>query len=283
MTAIPVLDSIAPLAPTADVWFLDIWGVLHNGVRPFAGCVEACRTFRNAGGKVILVSNSPRPREGVVAQLTAIGVDPAAYDEAITSGDVSRALIAAYAGRSVWHLGPERDRPIFSGIDVTLADADNSNAIVCTGLYDDERETPKDYEDRLRPSALRRVPMICANPDLKVERDNRIIYCAGALAQSYEEMGGEVHYAGKPFAPIYEQAFAIAGRLTGGPVPKARVLAIGDGVGTDIEGAHRAGVRSVYIASPVFLARGTPLAEAGAKLFEGRAAKPAAMMTALTW
>lgn len=283
MNAIPVLESIAPLVPTTDVWFLDIWGVLHNGVRPFAGCVEACRAFRQQGGKVMLVSNSPRPRDGVIRQLEQIGVDPEAYDDAITSGDVSRRLIANYAGQPVWHLGPERDLAIYNGLGVTLAAADVCNAIVCTGLFDDERETPDDYAAQLSSLSARGVQMICVNPDLKVERGGRIIYCAGALAEAYERMGGHVAYAGKPFAPIYDAAFARANELAGRDVPHGRVLAIGDGIGTDIAGAAAAGIRSVYVASPVALRHGVSLAEAGDELFASAPVKPVAMMRALTW
>lgn len=283
MSAIPLLESIATLAPSADVWFLDIWGVLHNGVRPFAGCVEACRTFRSQGGKVILVSNSPRPRQGVILQLDQIGVDHASYDDALTSGDVSRRLIADFKGKPVWHLGPERDLAIYNGLDVALAGPDDSAGIVCTGLFDDERETPDDYASRLMPLAARGLDMVCVNPDLKVERGGRIIYCAGALAEAYERMGGKVAYAGKPYAPIYAAAFARANELTGKNVPRDRVLAIGDGIGTDIAGAGQAGIRSVYVASPVALRHGVALADAQNELFSSLPVKPVAMMRALVW
>lgn len=283
MTVIPVLERVAPLAQSADVWFLDIWGVLHNGVKPFPGCVDACQMFRQGGGKVILVSNSPRPRDGVVRQLQQIGVPDTVYDEAVTSGDVSRTLIRAYSGKPVWHLGPERDRAIFTGLDVALAGPEEAVAIACTGLFDDEHDTPADYDEVLRKGIARQLPMICANPDLKVERGNRIIYCAGALAAVYEDLGGEVAYAGKPYPPIYEAAFAIAARLLGHNVPRDRVLAVGDGVGTDIAGAGQAGVRSIYVASPLFAARGASLSAVGDTLFADALHKPIAVMPALAW
>ena len=133
-----LLSSIAPLAPSADVWFLDIWGVLHNGQKPFAACVEACMNFRKAGGHVLLVSNSPRPRAGVIKQLDDIGIDRGAYDDVITSGDVSRALICEAAGAPILHIGPKRDLPLFDGLGVTFSDAANAEVAVCSGLYDDE-------------------------------------------------------------------------------------------------------------------------------------------------
>jgi HAD superfamily hydrolase (TIGR01459 family) len=281
MSSIPLLHSIAPLQGEADVWFLDIWGVLHNGLKPFAGAVSACQNFRALGGKVILVSNSPRPRSGVEKQLDHIGVPKDSYDAVLTSGDVSRVLIAGFEGQPVFHLGPERDVPVFVGTGVELASAVEAIAIVCTGLFDDETEIPHDYEARLQAFAKRRMPMICVNPDKTVERGGRIIYCAGAIAEAYEKLGGNVVYAGKPFAPIYEEAFHIAAQLTGAPVVASRVLAIGDGVNTDIAGAIAAGVRAVYIASGVHVAKGENIADAAARLFPDEAKRPVAVMAAL--
>ena len=281
MSTIPLLDSIAPLHGEADVWFLDIWGVLHNGVKPFAGAVSACQDFRALGGKVILVSNSPRPRSGVEKQLDHIGVPKDVYDAILTSGDVSRVLIAAFEGQPVFHIGPERDVPVFVGTGVELASAIEAIAIVCTGLFDDESEIPHDYDARLKAFAKRRLPMICVNPDKTVERGGRIIYCAGALAEAYEKLGGNVAYAGKPFGPIYEEAFHIATQLTGRPVQTSRVLAIGDGVATDIAGAIDAGVRAVYIASAVHVAKGEDISDAAVRLFPDPAKRPVAVMAAL--
>ncbi len=281
MKAISLIDSIAPLYGEADVWFLDIWGVLHNGVQPFGRAVSACQNFRANGGKVILVSNSPRPRSGVEKQLDHIGVPKDVYDAVLTSGDVSRVLIAGFEGHPVFHLGPERDVPVFVGTGVELASAIEAVAIVCTGLFDDETEIPHDYEARLQSFAKRRLPMICVNPDKTVERGGSIIYCAGALAEAYEKLGGNVVYAGKPFAPIYEEAFHVAAQLTGAPVPPSRVLAIGDGVNTDIAGALDAGVRAVYIASGVNMQKGEDISDAAARLFPDPTKRPIAVMEKL--
>jgi HAD superfamily hydrolase (TIGR01459 family) len=278
-----LLTSIAPLRDTADVWFLDIWGVLHNGHKPFAGAVAACRTFREVGGRVILVSNSPRPRAGVIRQLDDIGVDRQAYDDAITSGDVSRALISAEAGALLLHIGPERDLPLFEGLAVSFASAETAGVAVCSGLFDDETETPADYAALLAKLKARNVHLICANPDIKAERAGRIIYCAGAIAEAYERIGGEVRYAGKPHPPIYVAAMDMASRLTGGGHDESRVLAIGDGVATDICGASRAGIRSVFVASGVHVARGVSLADAAETLFADEPDKPIGLMTALAW
>jgi len=279
---IPLIDSIAPLAETTTAWLVDIWGVMHDGVRPFAPACAACERFRERGGLIVLVSNSPRPYDGVAAQLDRIGVPRASFDAIISSGDVARTLIASYTGRAVVHLGPARDLPIFAGIDVERVGPERAEAIVCTGLFDDERETPDDYAATLRACAARSLPMICANPDVTVERAGRLIYCAGALARAYERLGGEVAYAGKPFLPIYELAFTTLERMRPGSGDRSRLLAIGDGVHTDIAGADAAGVRSLFVASGVHVAAELDAAALEA-LFPPGTPRPIAAMTALVW
>lgn len=281
MPVVPFLSTIASLSGTADVWFVDIWGVIHNGVKPYAAAVAACVNFRASGGTVVLVSNSPRPRDGVLAQLTAIGVEPATYDDVITSGDVSRRLIAALPSREIRHIGPERDRVLFDGLDVTRVSAEAADAVVCTGLFDDEVETAEDYGGELAALQARDLVMICANPDLTVERDGRIIYCAGAIAAAYAELGGRVLTAGKPHRPIYESAMDIVARLRGKSVARSRVLAIGDGALTDIAGAASFGIRSVFVASGVNVRRGETVVDAALRLFPDASTAPVAVMTAL--
>lgn len=279
---IALLASIAPLAERTHAWLVDIWGVMHNGVDPFVAACEACERFRECGGLVILVSNSPRPREAVADQLDRIGVPRASWDAIVSSGDVARSLIGAYAGRPILHLGPERDLPIFAGIDVERVGPDRAEAIVCTGLFDDERESPEDYDAVLTACARRALPMICANPDVAVERGGRLVYCAGALAQAYEELGAEVSYAGKPFAPIYELVFEILETLRPGASERSRMIAIGDGIATDIAGAAAAGVSSVFVASGVHVTGGLDGA-ALETLFAPGAPRPIAAMQRLAW
>jgi HAD superfamily hydrolase (TIGR01459 family) len=279
---IPLVQSIAPFAAETTGWLVDIWGVMHNGVRPFAAACDACERFRQQGGLVILLSNSPRPRDSVATQLDGIGVPRSSFDVIISSGDVARSLIAAYAGRPIVHLGPERDLGIFSGIDVERVGPDRADAIVCTGLFDDERETPDDYAETLAICAARQLPMICANPDVAVERGGHLVYCAGALARAYEEIGGAVHYAGKPYLPIYELAFATLEALRPGSAERARLLAIGDGVNTDIAGAAAVNVRSIFVPSGVHVQDGLDAAALGA-LFRPGAPRPVAAMPRLAW
>ena len=281
-TPIPIIDSIAALAEGRDVWLTDIWGVMHNGVAPFASACDACTRFRLAGGTVLLLSNAPRPAASVAAQLDRIGVPRFAWDSIVTSGDAARTLLSVYAGKPVFPLGPERDLPLYDGLDVTLGSAEDAVAVSCTGLFDDEIETPDDYAGMLAGFAARNLPMVCANPDLTVERGDKIVYCAGALAAAYEALGGTVTYAGKPHVPIYDMALAHIEALKSKLVSRERVLAIGDGIRTDIAGAARAGIDSVFIASGVHV-EGGGLTDAGlAKLFPGDV-RPIAAMGVLAW
>ncbi len=283
---IPILESIACLARRYDAWLVDIWGVMHNGLSPFPQAVEACRLFREGGGTVILISNAPRPRETVAEQLLEVGVPADCYDGIATSGDVTRTLIASYAGKALFHLGPKRDLPIFDDMNVTLGGVGDSAAVVCSGLYDDETETPDDYAGLLAELLAHGLPMICANPDIKVERGDRLLYCAGAIAEAYEQLGGQVIYAGKPYKPVYDLALALVTAKRGSALPLHRVVAIGDGIRTDIAGAAARKIDSVFIASGVHVAGGRETAlDAGTLmlLFAGSKARPVAALTQLSW
>jgi HAD superfamily hydrolase (TIGR01459 family) len=284
-TAIPVLESMSCLARRYDVWLADIWGVMHDGVHPFPQAVEACRLFRDGGGTVILISNAPRPRQTVAEQLLAVGIPSDCYDGIATSGDVTRMLIAAYAGRTVYHLGPERDLPIFDGLGVTLGQPEEAVAMICSGLWNDETETPEDYAATLARLLALGLPMICANPDITVERGDRLVYCAGALAHVYAKLGGEVIYAGKPHKPIYDLALALI-MAKRGAVPRHRIIAIGDGIRTDISGAAAQKIDSVFVASGVHVTGGRKAALDSAVvggLFAQSKARPVAALTHLSW
>ena len=280
--AIPILSSVAGLAPDSDAWIVDIWGVMHNGARAYQPACEACARFRAGGGTVALLSNAPRPFTDVVVQLERLGVPGEAYDLGVTSGDVTRGMLEAWRGRAVLHIGPERDNGLFEGLEVRLVAAEAAEVALCSGLYDDTTETPENYVDLFDRLLARRVPMICANPDLVVERGDRLVYCAGALAAAYAAQGGEVVYAGKPHGPIYGRTIAAIERLKGHAVPKERVLAIGDGIDTDLRGAHGAGLPSLFIASAVHVPEGLNAATL-AKLFAHRSFAPIAAMPALAW
>ena len=281
---IPILTSISGLGSNKAAWLVDIWGVMHNGVVPFPTAVAACEKFREQGGLVLLLSNAPRPAPSVAQQLDRIGVRPSAWDLIITSGDASRAMIADVAPGPVFHLGPERDVPLYDGLEVELGEIESSKAIVCTGLFDDETETPATYHDLLSVAAARSVPMICANPDKSVQRGSKIIPCAGAVAEAYEALGGRVVYAGKPYLPVYDMALKALSIKLGRKVGRSEVLAIGDGIKTDILGAANAGITSVYIASGVHLSKDGVLDATTLEiLFPVDAPQPAAAMAKLAW
>jgi HAD superfamily hydrolase (TIGR01459 family) len=281
---IPVISSIEALGANHAAWLVDIWGVMHNGVRAYAPAVEATKRFRRRGGIVVLLSNSPRPGESLQGQLDALGVGRDCYDATVSSGDLTRHELSKREGARVFHLGPERDLPVFAGLDLTLVDPEAAELIVCTGLFDDEVETPEDYDGLLRQLAERKVPMLCANPDRMVQRGDTLVFCAGALAEVYEAMGGSVIYAGKPYAPIYELAVETIAKVAGKPIAKAAILAIGDGVHTDIAGASSFGLNAVFVASGLHVSK-TPGHDTLedlflAELFEG-VQPPLAAMPAL--
>lgn len=284
---VPVLESIAPLAPRYKVWLCDIWGVMHDGIAPFPEAVRACIAFRGTGGVVVLISNSPRPHPQVVQQLTEIGVPHSTYDHIVTSGDVTRSLLRRHSGTKIFHLGPQRDRPILDGIDVAITGPGEAELVLCSGLFDDETETPDDYTELLSHLAAHDLPMICANPDLMVERGNRLVYCAGALAQIYEKYGGKVTYAGKPHSPIYETAFEKIAAHLGGKFDLSAVVAIGDGIKTDIAGAMNFGLDTVFVASGLHMAgnaSAAPLEQAElARIFAGLPRWPVAALKRLKW
>ncbi|MBO9107697.1 MULTISPECIES: TIGR01459 family HAD-type hydrolase [Agrobacterium] len=247
--------TLAEITDGFDVVLSDVWGVLHNGVSAFPDAAVALHDARKAGKTVVLITNSPRPAPGVIAQLRVLGVPDEAYDRIITSGDVTRGLIAE-GPRKVFLLGPERDMPLLEGLDVERVGEVEAESVVCTGFFDDETETPEDYTEMLKGFVARKVPMICANPDLVVERGERIIPCAGAMAAYYEQLGGEVRIAGKPHAPIYEACLAAAKEVRG-DFPKDRVLAIGDGMPTDVKGAIASGLNLLYISGGIHAAEYT--------------------------
>lgn len=286
-TKIPVLSSIAGLAGGYDAWLCDIWGVLHNGERPSPGAADACQRFRETGGVVVLISNSPRPRGAVAAQLAHIGVPANCYDAIVTSGDTTRDLVAQRPGMRLFHLGPERDKPLMEGLDVELEDVEGAEYVLCSGLYDDMRETPDDYAELLVRIRSRDLPMICANPDLMVEKGDALIYCAGALAAAYEKLGGKVIYTGKPHKPIYETSLAHIAEAKGVEVGRAKILCIGDAVKTDMAGAAAAGMDAVFIASALHIENANsdaPLdSDTLSALFTESGIKPVAAQKRLMW
>lgn len=244
------IHSLQDIIGQYDVVLCDVWGVVHNGIDPFPLACEALLAARRSGVTVVLITNSPRPSAGVVSQFKAIGVGEETYDRIVTSGDVTRELIASQGPKKVFLLGPERDLPLLEGLDVTRVDSEDAEIILCSGLFRDEEENPEDYRDMLAALQTRNLPMICANPDLVVERGTKMIYCAGSLAALYRELGGETLIAGKPFSPIYDACLAKA-EVMRGAFSRDRVLAIGDGMPTDVRGAINQDLDLLYISGGI--------------------------------
>lgn len=283
-----LIDRFEPLARGYDVLFCDVWGVVHNGVTAFADACAALRRFRAGGGTAILITNAPRPASSVMRILDRLAVPREAYDAIVSSGDVTRSIVEARLAQTVFHLGPSRDLPIFAGLDVRFAPLDSADYVVCSGLFDDTTETPENYREMLAAMRARALFMVCANPDVVVERGDTLVYCAGALADAYAALGGEVLYCGKPHAPIYEAALAKAASLRGGmPPPLARVLAIGDLLRTDLKGATAFGLDCVFVTSALhadqYGSRAAPDLEALAAMFSAAGVAPKAIIRGLVW
>jgi HAD superfamily hydrolase (TIGR01459 family) len=247
MTTLHFAESLRELVGDVDVVLSDIWGVVHNGLESFPEACEALHTYRSHGGTVILITNAPRPADSVQRQLRKLGVADETYDAIVSSGDLTRLYVAAHPGSKMFWLGPERDNSIYRGLDATTAPLEEADYIVCTGLYDDETETAEDYRGMMLQARERKLTLVCANPDIVVERGDRLIYCAGAIAELYRELGGEVIFYGKPHRPIYERAMALAGERQGHMIDRRKVLAIGDSVRTDLTGAREFGIDCLFV------------------------------------
>jgi HAD superfamily hydrolase (TIGR01459 family) len=237
------IRGLSEIAKRYQVIFSDVWGVIHNGRAHFPEAVSALRQFRDSGGVVVLITNAPRPNRLVVEQLNRLAVSPASYHDLVTSGDVTLSLMAAHGQNPLHHIGPVRDSALFEvlasdfGLQPPRLSLAQASYVVCTGLNDELRETPADYDRVFAEMRERNLPMICANPDLVVHSGDTLLYCAGALAQRFEQQSGRVVYAGKPHAPIYERALAAAQRHCDQPIDRRRILAVGDAFHTDISGA----------------------------------------------
>jgi HAD superfamily hydrolase (TIGR01459 family) len=247
MSGLRFIERLRDVIDGFDVVLSDIWGVVHNGLEAFPEACEALHTYRSRGGTVILITNAPRPADSVQRQLRKLHVADDTYDAIVSSGDLTRLYVADHPGRRLFWLGPERDNSIYRGLDAVLAPLEHADYLVCTGLLDDETESAEDYRPMMLKARERNLTFICANPDIVVERGDRLIYCAGAIAELYRELGGEVIFYGKPHQPIYERAMELAAARRGATIARNRVLAIGDSVRTDLAGAHGFGIDCLFV------------------------------------
>ncbi len=282
-----LVPHFSTLAPGYDVLMCDVWGVVHNGVTAFPEASEALMRARQGGAVVVFITNAPRPDAVVARQLEEMRVPRETYDAIVSSGNVTRGEVEKRAGQSVFHMGPARDEEIFAGLDVRFAPLERADYVVCSGLDDDDTETPDDYRARLATMLARKLPMICGNPDVVVERGHKLVYCAGSVADLYAGMGGEVIFAGKPYRPIYEMALAKAEAVAGRKPSLDRVLAIGDSVRTDFTGAKAFGVDFLFVTSGIHAgelgARERPDAGALRSMLGATGELPKAVMRNLVW
>lgn len=242
------VEGLGAIAGRYDGLIVDLWGVMHDGLRAWPEAVEATARFRAGGGRVILLSNAPRPADIVAAHMTRIGVDPGCYDRLVTSGDATRAALErrVVPGRRLYHLGPGRDRSTWDGLDWEMVDDPaDADAILATGLFDDTTETAEDYRDMLAACAARGVPLLCANPDIVVMRGDQALVCAGALAALYQTLGGRALLWGKPHREVYDHVLGLL------DLPAGRVLAIGDSLETDMAGAAGIGADAMIVTSGI--------------------------------
>jgi len=281
------MDHFAPLAANYDVVLCDVWGVVHNGLAAFPDACDALARFRAAGGAVLLITNAPRPAGVVVRLLDKLAVPHDAYDGIVSSGDVTQDVMLARRDQRVFTIGPQRDLPTFTELGIRFAPVESADYVVCTGLFDDDRESPENYRPLLTRLRERNLFMVCANPDLVVERGERLVYCAGSVADLYASLGGEVLYAGKPHRPIYETALAKAAAARGKTPPLDRVLAIGDSVRTDLAGATAFGIDCLFITAGIHAeepgGRETPDAALLASIFADAKIYPKAVTRRLVW
>ncbi len=250
MSEARIIDGLSAVAGDYDALLCDAWGVIHNGRELYPGAKEALLKFREERGPVIVLTNAPRPSDVIPAQLDRLGLPREAYDGVVTSGDATAQIVTDLHGKAFYRIGPSKDDGIFAAMEMNLTSLDEAEAIFCSGPNDDQNETPEDYRDLLIPAVQRGLPMVCANPDIVVKFGDKLIYCAGAIGQLYEELGGKVLLGGKPHAPIYDLAVDQLRALKGGEPGK--LLAIGDGIDTDIRGANNQGIDVVFVAEGIF-------------------------------
>jgi HAD superfamily hydrolase (TIGR01459 family) len=245
-----ILEELAQIEDRYDALLCDVWGVLHNGREAFAPAVRALQAFRARRGPVVLISNAPRPSAVIPAQLARLGVAADAWDAIVTSGDATIAEIRKRGPRA-HKIGPSKDEGLYEGLPVDFQGPDTADYVICTGLRDELDEPPESYRDELKRLADRGLPFVCANPDRVVQFGGRLIPCAGALADIYADLGGEVVMAGKPYAPIYDLTLQAAEAAAGRPLDRARLLCVGDGLPTDVAGAAAQGLDCLFVAGGI--------------------------------
>jgi len=246
------ISGLNQIAHEFDGVLCDVWGVLHNGRTKFPEAVDALYRFKEQRcGPVVLITNAPRPPHEIQAHLDSMELPRDCYDGIVSSGGVVQADLQGLNHAKIYHIGPEKNRGLFHGVNYEFVAADKADIIVCSGLNDRSVEEPEDYREPFKKLLELNLPMLCANPDIVAEQGNKLVWCGGALAKLYEEMGGETIITGKPHRPIYNSALAELQRLSDKPLEHTRILTIGDGIPTDIKGAHAMGLPALFLSDGI--------------------------------
>lgn len=276
MTEFP--DGLSTISERYQIILCDVWGVIHNGRKAFEPACEALIKFRENGGQVCLITNAPVPKAQVIRYFEPLGVSDQAFDDCASSGDATREVLASRRDDTFWRMGGdegwEHDRYLYQGLDLRFESEDTADTILCIGLEDQQQDEPEQYRARLKACTDRGMDMICANPDKQVRVGDRLYWCAGALADIFEQEGGRVIYPGKPYAPIYDLALKKLG-VESAEAARGEILCIGDSPTTDIQGAVRQGFDSLYV--------GTGLKQHGADFEQETRALLEAYQTKATW
>ena len=248
------LKGISEISDKFDVYFIDLWGVIHNGVQCYPEALKVLEKLKEQNKKIVLISNAPRPAAVVKVFLETIGLKSSCYDFLVTSGDITREYISLNSSKkNFYHLGPTRDIDLFKDLNVTLTSKEECEEIICTGLVSDEEEKLQDYKTLLDFFLNKKIPLICANPDEVVARGEKIVFCAGALANQYKKEGGVVRYFGKPYSEIYSFALKkIRAHKDFKDKKEINTLVIGDNIKTDIKGANLSNLDSVLILNGIY-------------------------------
>ena len=242
-----IIDSLSGISDGYDAIFCDLWGCYHNGVEVYPAAAAACQAFRRKGGTVILLTNAPRPAPSVKRMLDRMGAPEDSYDRIVSSGAACQAaLTGGRFGDRFHYVGPDRDLHMLGDVGLEPAPLEQATAILLTGLRDDSIEAPEDYTGEIADWIARGLPVLCANPDIIVDRGHERLWCAGAIARDFEAAGGEVIYFGKPHLPVYDRCHEVLREL-GRDIRKERVLAIGDGILTDVPGGIAAGLDTLFV------------------------------------
>lgn len=277
------IDGLSEIAARYDALVCDAWGVIHNGKALLPGAADAMQRFRATRGPLVILTNAPKPSRVIPPQLDRLNLPRDAWDAIVTSGDSTRAEIERFLPAPAYRIGPPFDDPLFEGMGVNFAPLEDARFIICTGLNDGFTEEPEHYDGILHDAAARGLPMVCANPDIQVNWGGKLMWCAGALARMYEGFGGTVAYGGKPYPAIYRLARVAIDKARSSDANTPRILAVGDGLHTDILGANNADIDAVLVTGAGGLHEGVSTRQSIIDKLGSEGLRVTAIMEGLKW